>query len=381
MNTNRILIIRNAKSYDFGGGERVPVLIAREVENNSDLWPIVLSGSQKLLDFAMKESVSHMKSWWWSNQNWSGPRVLLTPIYIVWQIILYFYYLIVFLKFRPSAVHLQSKDDFIAGTFAARTLNIRVLWSDYADLKHIFMNHRVWYKNPIGKMVYIAAHFTEKIIVVSEEDKSLISVHIPNGTVKNKMIVIYNGAFDIYKKTKKSEVFTFTSSSRIVTDKGMCELIEAFEMLNKEFPNTALNIIGDGPERNHFEKLAKSNKSISFLGYKSNALDYVNKAHVFIIATYHEGFSLALVEACMMKMPIIATAVGGNVEIIYDHQTGLLVPVKNVNALYEAMKLLYKDDKLRQKLADNAREQYLKNFQFCQIVKEKFIPIYEGKKK
>jgi len=379
MSKKLLIIIRNANSYDFGGGERVPVIIAREVAANSDLCPIVLSSSQKLLDFAKKESVPHLKTWWWSNQNWSGPRVLLVPIYLAWQIILYCYYLVLFIKLRPSVVNLQSKDDFIAGTFAARTLNIRVLWSDYADLKHIFLNHRIWYKNPIGKMVYLAGHFAERIIVVSNEDKSLISAHIPDGAVKDKMLVIYNGAFDTYEKVKKNKAFTFVSSSRIVTDKGIRELIEAFMILNEEFPDTALHILGDGPERGQFEELAAPNESISFLGHKSNPLNYVNKAHVFIIATYHEGFSVALVEACMLKMPIIATAVGGNTEIIHDHQTGLLVPTKNVTALYSAMKLLYGDEKLRQVLAENARVQYEKNFQFDQIVKEKFIPLYKGR--
>ncbi len=381
MNKKRIVIIRNAKSFDFGGGERVPVLIAREVAKNSSLSPLVLSGSEKLLDFAEDESVPHMKSWWWSNQNWSGVRVLLTPIYIVWQIILYFYYLSLFIRLRPLVVHLQSKDDFIAGTFAARTLKIRVLWSDYADLKYIFLNHKIWYKNPIGKMVYFAAHFTEEIIVVSEEDKSLISVNIPNGIVKAKMSVVYYGAFDVYKETKKNKSFTFVSASRIVTDKGIGELIEAFNELNKELPNTRLNIIGDGPEKGYFEELAKNNKAISFLGFKPNPLDFVNKSHVFIIPTYQEGFSQALVEACMMKMPIIATAVGGNLEIIYDHKTGLLVPVRDSKALCSAMRLLHEDEALRQTLARNAREQYIKKFQFDRIVKEKIIPLYEGSKK
>lgn len=365
-------------SYDFGGGERVPVFIAREVSKYSDLKPIILSRSQKLINFADKESVLNMKTWWWSRQNWSGIRTLLIPIYVIWQIILYFYYIILFLKLNPLVVHLQSKDDFIAGTFAARTLRIRVLWSDYADLKHIFLNHRIWYKNPIGKMVYFAAHFAEKIIVVSKEDKALISQNIPNGSIKNKLHVVYYGAFDSYKKVTKNKAFTFISSSRIVTDKGIKELIEAFNKLNKIYPDITLNILGDGPEKKHFETLASSNKSINFLGYKANALDYVNKGHVFIIATYHEGFSIALVEACMLGMPIIATKIGGNPEIIRDHETGLLIPIKDSSKLFDAMELLYKNNELRQTLSKNARDEYLNKFQFDQIIRKEIIPLYKG---
>lgn len=378
MSRNTILIIRNAAKTDFGGGERVPVFIAREVAANSDLWPILLSGSQKLLDFAKKESVPHMKTWWWPRQNWSGLNVLLTPVYVMWQIILYFYYLSLFIKFKPLVVHLQSKDDFIAGTFAARTLNIRVLWSDYADLKHIFLNHKVWYKNPVGKMVYFAGHFAERIIVVSKEDKRLISMNIPEGIISNKMQIVYYGAFDTYKKVEKNKTFTFIGSSRIVTDKGIRELIEAFNILNEKHSDTALHILGDGPERKYFENLAKSNTAIKFLGFKTNPLDYVNKAQVFVIATYHEGFSIALVEACMLGMPIIATNVGGNPEIIRDRETGILAKVKGINSLYKAMEELYANDKLRELIGKNARNEYVEKFNFEMIIKKQIIPIYEA---
>lgn len=378
---SNIVIIRNAARVDFGGGERVPVFIARALADDKKFHPIVLSRSQKLLDFAKKESVDNMKSWWWSRQNWSGKYITLTPIYIVWQIILFVYYVSIFLRLRPSVVHLQSKDDFIAGTFAARILRIRVLWSDYADLKHIFLNHKVWYKNPVGKMVYFAGHYAEKILVVSKQDKSLISVHIPDGPIKNKLEVIYYGAFDSYRKNvEKYDNFTFVSSSRIVTDKGVGELIEAFNAINKLHADTKLLILGDGPERDHFEKIARPNKSIEFAGYKTNPLDYVAKSHVFIIPTYHEGFSIALVEACMLGLSIIATDVGGNPEIIRHKKTGLLVVAKDSSSLFDSMEELYNNKELREIIARNARKEYVDKFNFETIIKKQLKPLYEGKR-
>ena len=92
--------------------------------------------------------------------------------------------------------------------------------------------------------------------------------------------------------------------------------------------------------------------------------------------TYHEGFSVSLVEATMMQLPIIATAVGGNVEIIKDKSTGLLVGAKNSNQLARAMEQLYNDKVLADKLAKAARQQYLNNFVFDKIVKEKLAKGY-----
>jgi glycosyltransferase involved in cell wall biosynthesis len=86
---------------------------------------------------------------------------------------------------------------------------------------------------------------------------------------------------------------------------------------------------------------------------------------------------MSIVEASMLGLPIIATIAGGNPEIIKDRKTGMLVEVKNSDALFEAMEVLYKDKTLRDKLGKAAREQYLEKFNFDDIVKNQYIPLYE----
>lgn len=372
-----MILIRNAAATDFGGGERVPVFIAREL-SSYNIQPIVFSRSYKLLAFAKSENVAFRRTLWWSKQNWSGPYALLFPVYVVWQLVLFFYYVALFLRIKPGAVHIQSKDDFIAATIAARVLKINVFWSDYADLKHVWRNHKIWYKNPVGKLVYWAAKFAATIVVVSKEDKRAISELIPNGLIKNKLNVIYNGTFDDYRDVKKNKQFTFISTARLVTDKGIGELILAFKKLRSEFKDIRLELVGDGPKRSHFESLAKGESSIKFLGYKSDPLDYVARSDVFVLATYHEGFSIALLEAFMEGVSVIATNVGGNPEIITDGRTGLLVDAKNVDELYEAMVRLYKDAALRMELGKNARAKYLSAYNFKTIIKDEFLPLYEA---
>lgn len=375
---NTVIIIRNAAPHDFGGGERVPVFIAREALQQSTIQPIIFSRSAKLINFAHTNHVPYKRTWWWSRQNWSGWRIALTPIYLAWQIILFAYYLTLFIKYRPHVVHIQSKDDFIAGTYAARLVGARVIWSDYADLKHIFRNHTIWYKNPIGKAVYLAAHLAEKIAVVSKEDKRLVIENIPNSqTISNKMHVVYNGAFDSYNPAiEKYKTFTFVSTGRLVTDKGVGELIEAFMRFNVIHKNSRLYLLGDGPERQKFEKKSQNHPAIHFLGYQQEPLNYVAKSHVFLLPTYHEGFSLALVEACMLGIPIIATNVGGNPEIIKDNNNGLLIKVKSIDDIYDSMVLLYKNKTLCKQLSKNARSTYVEKFDFAKIIKKEFLSLY-----
>lgn len=377
MKKSVVILIRNAAQTDFGGGERVPVFIAREALAQSNLLPIIFSRSEKLLDFAKLHSIPFKKTWWWSRQDWSGPKALLFPIYILWQILLFVYYTVLFLKYRPVAVHVQSKDDFIAGTLSARLLGAKVIWSDHSDLKHIFRNHKVWYKNPIGKLVYFAAHISEKIVVVSKEDMRLISEEVPDGPVRQKMEIIYNGAFDSYKPVKKNDTFTFISTGRLVTDKGIGELIEAFTRFHDEHSDSQLYLLGDGPERESFEKMASGNTAIHFLGYQKDPLKYVGESHVFLLPTYHEGFSLAIVEACMLAMPVIATDVGGNPEIIRDRETGLLIEVRDPKTLYRAMEELYKDSSLRERLSKNARDEYERKFNYKNIINDNYIRFYQ----
>lgn len=379
--SKKILIIRNAAKTDFGGGERFPVFLAMALKNAG--WrPIIISRSQKLLEFADTNSIAHRRGWWWSRQNWSGLKVLLVPFYAVWQIVLYFYYLILFLRLRPSAVHLQSKDDFIAGTFAAKTLGIHVVWTDHADLKHVWQNLRTWYKNPVGKMVYLAAHLADTITVVSKSEEQLVKQHLKNSSrINKKIVVVYNGVFDQkseYDKPAKSNILNFVVASRLVKDKGIHEAVSAFTELKEESDNVSLTILGDGPDRADLETMSGA-ENVTFLGHAEDPLQYLRDADIFVHPTYHEGFSVALVEAGMMSLPIIATSVGGNVEIINDHETGLLVPARDSRSLHEAMRELLKNEKLRLELGMNARKQYISRFQFDKIVNEQFIPIYKGR--
>jgi glycosyltransferase involved in cell wall biosynthesis len=379
MKSMRVVLVRNAQPYDFGGGERFPVFLG-EVLKSLGIEAHIISRNPKLLEYATAKQIPVTRSWWWNNQHWSGVRVLLFPLYALWQAVLYLWYLELFRRIKPSAVHIQSKDDFIAATYAAKSVGARVVWTDHADLKHVWRNLQVPYKNPIGKWIYRAAHKADAITVVSESEYAEVIKNLPVSSIRDKVQVVYNGTSDAlssYSSILEDEEFTFCAISRLVTDKGIGEAIEAFARLQKEFPTVRLVLVGSGPEEEQFKKKASGIPNITFAGYQPDPLSFVARAHVMIQPTYHEGFSVALVEASMMKKPIIATAVGGNVEIIRDHETGLLVPPKDTQSLYTAMKSFYKDSTLREKLAANARIQYEQKFVFDTIVKERFLKLYE----
>lgn len=375
-----VLLIRNAYAHDFGGGERFPVHVA-EILQQHNYHPVILSRSTAIEEYAKDRHIAYKRSPWLSWQNWSNWRILFLPIYLLWQVILFGWYTAVFIRYRPFAIHLQSKDDFIAGTLAGRLSGCRVIWTDHADLKHIWRNVRVWYKNPIGKLVHFAARFAHAISVVSKSEYKEVTQHLSaTSPAIKKLTVIYNGCADraTVVKSAKSTPFTFCIASRLVTDKGIKEAIDAFTALQAHHSDIHLRIIGDGPEAERFKRDAAHNPHITFTGHQKDPLPQMASSNVFLQPTYHEGFSIVLVEASMLGLPIIATNVGGNKEIIFHEKTGLLVEAKNSTQLADAMQRLYSDADLRTQLGKHARAQYLRSFVFDDIITKQFIPLYKG---
>lgn len=371
----RILYVRNAFSYDFGGAERLVVHFGKEALLN-DIETIVVSRQSSLLAYAQVQGVPTIRSWWWSRQNWSGWRVIGFPVYVFWQIILFFWYLQLILRTKPTSVHLMSKDDFIAGTFAAKLLNKTIVWTDPADLKHLFRNHRSWCKNPIGKLVYISAKLADKVTLVSDSERKLIEVSLGRNVPKNFEVIHVAGKDESAKPVKRTDKsVVFCSTSRLVIAKGIQEIISAFNDKRVAGLDYELWLVGDGPDKEQFVTQADGNVKIKFIGQTAQPLEYVVASDVFVQPTHHEGFSLSLAEAAMLGKPMIASNVGGNPELV-NEANGILFEVKNVDELVEAIITLGKDRKLREKLGAQARKDYKEKFDFSVIYKKKFMKIY-----
>ncbi len=374
----RLAVIRNAYSYDFGGAERLAAHIAQEAQTNG--WTsYVVTHQEQLLRYAASLGLVTNTGWWWSRQNWGGKRALLFPIYIVWQLCLLGWYLQLFLQLKIDAVHIMSRDDFIAATLAAKILGKHVIWTDTADLKYIYKNMTVWYKNPVGRLVRFVGRWARAIILVSYSEKALIEKELSQTLPANYSVIHIAGRDEKVKPRARSaadkKAVIFCATSRMVTAKGIGELIEAFRRLSPEYPNVRLWLLGDGPERSRFEAMA-DNPHIVFVGHTNKPLEYLAASDVFVHPSYHEGFSLAIAEAAMLGKPMVVTDIGGNPELV-NQGNGILIPIKNADALYQAMCSLVNNPALRQKLGQAARQDYVTKFDFATIMKKEIVPLYE----
>ena len=182
-----------------------------------------------------------------------------------------------------------------------------------------------------------------------------------------------------FKATKNPDVFTFVFVGRIVGDKGINELVEAFVKLHDKHKNTRLVLVGKyehelDPVSDKTRKLIDTNDGIVACGpkYGDDLLQMYVDADCFVMPSYREGFPNTALEAGAMGLPSIVTDINGSREIIVNEKNGLIVPSKNADALYNAMERMLTDDKARGIMKSNARPMIASRFergfvQKCQI--------------
>mgnify|MGYP002525266061 CR=1 FL=1 len=156
--------------------------------------------------------------------------------------------------------------------------------------------------------------------------------------------------------------FTFLFVGRIVRDKGINELCEAFDRLSKEYPQTRLLLVGWSeddldPVSDKTQDLIDSNPSINYVGeiWGDDLLAYYAAADCFVLPSYREGFPNTVLEAGAMGLPSIVTDINGSREIIVENENGMIIPPRDVDALFVAMRRMLNDDRRRSYMASNAR--------------------------
>ena len=370
-------LVRNVSPKDFGGAEKFQLELAKQLQQNH-LNPIIITSSIKLQQEAKTANIKVLRAPYCRKQNWSGLSNLLLPLYFLWQIYLTFWYIVKLHTQKIDCLHLQSRDDMFAGTLAAKLSHRRAIWTDHADFRaFIFQNINQKYKNTIGKILYKLSYSTSAITTVSQHEyctvtKMLKPKHLPN------FQVVLNGVVDTFNddaKITNTKNRNLTFLGRLCIEKGIDELLEAFTTLPDQYHDVKLHLYGDGEIKTTLQRKYPQ-KNIIWHGYTDNPRKAILDSPIFVLPSYKEGLSLALLEACMLERAIIATAIDGNMEIIENHQNGLLVPSKDVEKLRIAIQTLLDDEKLRTQLAKSARKTYLKQFNFSEIVEHKFIPLY-----
>jgi glycosyltransferase involved in cell wall biosynthesis len=162
--------------------------------------------------------------------------------------------------------------------------------------------------------------------------------------------------------------FVFVFVGRLVGDKGINELVCAFDGLSNEKKNVKLLLVG--PSENHLDPLTpatlqtiKNNESIIQAGYQSDVRPYFAISDVLAFPSYREGFPNVVMQAGAMGLPCIVTNINGCNEIISDRENGLIIPVKNIAALGDAMRKCLNDRALFEQMRNQARPRIVNRYE------------------
>ncbi len=158
----------------------------------------------------------------------------------------------------------------------------------------------------------------------------------------------------------KPEDFVFIFVGRLVKDKGINEVVLAFKKLATENPNVKLLLVGmkeDDLDPLHLstQKEIDDNKNILFVGYKEDVRPYFGISNALVFPSYREGFPNVVLEAGAMGLPSIVTNINGCNEIIIDGENGIIIPVKNSDAIENAFLKMINDKDFFTHLQSNAR--------------------------
>jgi glycosyltransferase involved in cell wall biosynthesis len=150
-------------------------------------------------------------------------------------------------------------------------------------------------------------------------------------------------------------------------------LVEAHAALRSTGASVHLVVVGGGAEQGALEQLVRrwgTADTVRFIGHRDDVRNLLPALDVYVNCSLLEGISLTILEAMAAALPVIATRVGGNPEVVVDGETGLLVSTRATESLTQALVILMRDAGKRQQMGDAGRRRVERAFDITQMVGE-----------
>lgn len=166
----------------------------------------------------------------------------------------------------------------------------------------------------------------------------------------------------------KEDDFVFVFIGRIVNDKGMHELALSMKKLNQDYPHCKVILVGRfeqelDPLPEEDVQYFQTNESIKCVGVQMEVRPYYAAADALVFPSYREGFPNVVLEAGAMGLPSIVTDINGCNEVIEERVNGVIIPSKDADALYNAMKYFLDNSQKVQEMAKSSRKVIQERFE------------------
>lgn len=261
---------------------------------------------------------------------------------------------------KPDVVHARSRVPAWIAYFACRKTGVPFITTCHGYYsKHLFSRVMGWAKFVIVPSQVIGHHMIEDFGVLPESIRC-----IPRSVDLRR--------FDIPRQSDASKAqITIALVGRITPLKGHEYFLRAIARVARKYPYVKAWVIGDAPanKESYKEGLLALTKHlgltehVEFLGNRKDIPELLSKVDVLVLSTVtQESFGRVILEAQAAGVPVVATKVGGVVELIDDTETGLLVSPKQPEEMAQAIMKILEDKALARQMVENAKKKILSHY-------------------
>ncbi len=251
--------------------------------------------------------------------------------------------------------------------------------------KIVFTEHGRFYPDERKLKRYlldpVLSLMTEEIVSISESTKASMVTY--DNFPAHKIRVVYNGidlsrfSHPLDDSVSKTSLGMSSGTpvvgivARLDPIKNHAMLLHAFTQVLQHKPDAHLLIVGDGPEEQRLKSLTESLRiadNVMFLGARRDVPELLHLFDVFALSSFSEGTSVTLLEAMAVGLPVVATRVGGNPEVVEDQVTGYLVPNEHREEMAEKLLKLLQNRELCQKMGTAGQQRAYAKFSLEKMV-------------
>ena len=252
---------------------------------------------------------------------------------------------------KPDKIFSYQAKTVIYGGIAASLLGIREVYPMIAGVGSVFLGDGL--KKKLVRSILIAEYKlglrnAPRVFFQNRDDLGVFTAH--NIIPECKAVMINGSGVNIEKfvPTQLPENVSFLCISRLIRDKGVCEYLDAARKIHQRHPEVRCVLVGPfdtNPSAIQPEDLQPyiDDGSIEYVGEQKNVYPYLCDCTAYVLPSYHEGTPKTVLEAMASGRPTITTDAPGCRETVTDGLNGYLVPVKNVDAIVEAMEKIIAD--------------------------------------
>ncbi len=228
-------------------------------------------------------------------------------------------------------------------------------------------------KNFFNRNIYTKAKYAVVLSNAIKRETLKISDKIEIKIIPSAYSQLKIDQYEVKRLNERfKDKFVIGNIGELESSKGQYYLIEAMKKIQNDYPNIHLVLLGRGKDEQDYKEQSKELNNITFEGFVDNVGDYIQCFDLFVFPSLNEGLGSILLDVMQANVPIIASDVGGIPDIVQNEKNGILVPVKDSEAIYKAIEKLYNDAELRSELSAEAFRS-IDNFNF-----EKMTDRYEN---